>query len=515
MAKAGLPKLNLATKSISIKSSASSSLSGAQRCGISYGIMAQRSNTSIFSPKLAYSNSTSAMRHELNRKVVINNNMPPIKAQQDNGMSTMEKLMMFASMGSMATQLGKGIANTITELKGSKADTSNNNSNVDGKGSTGSLADLSKENTKVNGQINKFGQDYSKIAKENVDAINSGLDKFKSNKNTSKYLNSLDTNVLANQDLGLTDKSSLDEITTAGQTITKDIGEVQSFVQNVNTVLGEVATGLQSVNGQIAGLEGNTNRTPEENQKLTELKQEKKDLEDLQKELKNNVLREATSLEEKLQKESGNLTKLADEKKQVMDKMYAQAQADDKAIGENNKKMQALDTKIKAEKDDTKKQKLIAQYNKMAGLNKGLAESLKAAGEIKSAAGTPFSATNLAEAKVEPYPTDGTTAGSQNSRASAQILQHSAGNQNITSSNNSFMLANEASISSQLKNVGDSMVYPGTSYTITKESDNSYKISGLPKNRQNSHVTKTCNSVREAIDYINKPEYMRIFDFDY
>jgi len=439
MAKAGLPKLNLATKSISIKSSASSSLSGAQRCGISYGIMAQRSNTSIFSPKLAYSNSTSAMRHELNRKVVINNNMPPIKAQQDNGMSTMEKLMMFASMGSMATQLGKGIANTITELKGSKADTSNNNSNVDGKGSTGSLADLSKENTKVNGKINKFGQDYSKIAKENVDAINSGLGKFKSNENTSRYLNGLDTSVLANQDLGLSETSTLDDISTAAQTITKDIGDVQSFVQNVNTALGGVANGLQSVNGQIAGLEGNTNRTPEQESQLDKLKQEKKDLEELQKELKNNVLKEATSLEEKLQNESGNLTKLADEKKQVMDKMYAQAQADDKAIGENNKKMEALDTKIKAEKDDTKKQKLIAQYNKMAGLNKGLADSLKAAGEIKSAAGTKFNATNSDGAKVEPYPTDGTSGGAVNDVASSQILNRSFSSNNFEVSKNNNM----------------------------------------------------------------------------
>lgn len=442
MAKAGLPKLNLATKSISIKSSASSSLSGAQRCGISYGIMAQRSNTSIFSPKLAYSNSTSAMRHELNRKVVINNNMPPIKAQQDNGMSTMEKLMMFASMGSMATQLGKGIADTITELKGSKADTSNNNSNVEGKGDTGTLNDLSKENTKIGKEVADFNAGYKTLADGNITKLNDIAHKAEYKNSENEFINSnskklFNTEALKTQDLGVSADTSIPDLKTAAGTIDKDIQEVEEYLTNLPTIAnieaenGTLTKGIAELQTQISQL--NPNDQNYANQKA-DLEAQKQKLEKQQKELekfKSDVIKAnslANKILEDIQAQKAEFSKLIQKKEENADKMFKQAQADDKAIGENNKKMEALDTKIKAEKDDTKKQKLIAQYNKLATLNKTLNDSLTtamSAGDILSSAGAKFKKT--AEAMVNPYPTDGITGGAVNDVASRQIQKHSFG----------------------------------------------------------------------------------------
>lgn len=438
MAKAGLPKLNLATKSISIKSSASSSLSGAQRCGISYGIMAQRSNTSIFSPKLAYSNSTSAMRHELNRKVVINNNMPPIKAQQDNGMSTMEKLMMFASMGSMATQLGKGIANTITELKGSKADTSNNNSNVEGKGSTGSLADLSKENTKIGKEVADFSTGYKTLADGNITKLNDIADKAEYKNSENEFINSnskklFNTEALKTQDLGVSADTSIPDLKTAAGTIDKDIQEVEGYLTNLPTVANIEAENVSLTRG-IASLKTElaTTAKDSENYKIieTKIKALEKQQEELEK-FKSDVIKAnsyANEILKDIKAQKAEFSDLIQKKEENADKMFKQAQADDKAIGENNTKMQALDTKIKAEKDDTKKQKLIAQYNKLATLNKTLNDSLTtamSAGDILSSAGAKFKKT--AEAMVNPYPTDGITGGAVNDVASRQIQKHSFG----------------------------------------------------------------------------------------
>lgn len=403
MAKAGLAKLNMNLAANSMKNTASATLSNTQRSvGVSYGIKAQRSNQSIFNVKLANSNNIQETRHDLLRQTKIYNNIPMPKTDEPK-MSFMDKLMMYSMIASTAAEFGRGIYDTVKDIKGSD----NDKPVADKKGDSGSLKNLTKENNKVNSDISKFGNSYKELSKDDVNDINSSLGKFKSNENTQKYLSGLNTESLNNTDLKLSENSSLVDISNAGECITNDISEVQSFINSVNTVLQQLPTDIGSLEGQIKSLEAKKDKTLAEEEQLNNLKKQKKDLEGLQKELKNVVLDRANSLEKELKGESDKLNNLAETKKQVMDKMYKQAQADEKNITANNKKMNELTKKIDKEKDDSKKQKLIAEYNKLAGLNKTIANTINAAGTIKSSADVEFKLS--VNPMVEQYSTNNST----------------------------------------------------------------------------------------------------------
>ena len=440
MAKAGLPKLNLATKSISIKSSASSSLSGAQRCGISYGIMAQRSNTSIFSPKLAYSNSTSAMRHELNRKVVINNNMPPIKAQQDNGMSTMEKLMMFASMGSMATQLGKGIANTITELKGSDNNKSTTTTSNDGSGglvntNTGkSIKELQQSEKTINNKVKNVSTQYNNIGKtlksSGVTEAKTNLQAVLSDTELSSLFNGLDLSKLDVTELNLTEDSSLKDIDAA----LKEGGPIDTDIKNIGETITKIDSSLTSVNEKLGDLKEKPypiNATPaqkaeidSENAKIRvqiqKLQQAKRALE---------ALKPAASLVSgQLGQQQTNLTQIRAEKAANMDAIYDKVKAHDEQIKNNNEKLKEKKLQIKDldPKKTREKEKLIKEYNTLVQSNKDCVTEMNLAcdthGTVENSSGTPYNPTYLDIAIVQDYSDNE----SINAQGSQNIVQNGA-----------------------------------------------------------------------------------------
>ena len=87
-----------------------------------------------------------------------------------------------------------------------------------------------------------------------------------------------------------------------------------------------------------------------------------------------------------------------------MDKVYAQAQADDTKIGENNTEMTRLKGEIEKETDDKKKKKLIDKYNGLADANKALQTGLKGlpSGTVNSKNET-LTLNNMNGAMVEHY----------------------------------------------------------------------------------------------------------------
>lgn len=406
MAQAGLPKLNLATKSISIKSSASSSLSSAQRSGVSYGIRAQRSNTSIFSPKMAFSGSTSAMRRQLNSRIVINNNMPPVRAQQDNGTSTMEKLMMFAMMGNMVTQFGKGIADTIKDIKGSDDKKDVKTKKPVEPANTTHIPDNEGAGSIIEGGnfYNTFtsADSFTKLKNINTSEKATALQ--------SSYKNSLessinpikqdlaDENIKAGLDLaGVTiDLSQLDlsEITldvnnlstfdTALGKVDEDIAKINTFKGTISASIGTLTQKSSDIGLSIRGLEASKTaaqaaeargETPSPSSKELE-EQINKLTEDRQK--VDAALAELKSIQDK--DVPGMISTLTAKKTEINDIKKVQAEFNDKKYALAEK----LNNDIKQRKsqmDKAKKENDITKFNKLVATMKNLKAEVDAAGD--------------------------------------------------------------------------------------------------------------------------------------
>ena len=153
MAKAGLAKLNMNLAANSMKNTASATLSNTQRSvGVSYGIKAQRSNQSIFNVKLANSNNIQETRHDLLRQTKIYNNIPMPKTDEPK-MSFMDKLMMYSMIASTAAEFGRGIYDTVKDLKSTSSN--KHTESKDGKNDVTSGMQNAKDATTLNKEIEK------------------------------------------------------------------------------------------------------------------------------------------------------------------------------------------------------------------------------------------------------------------------------------------------------------------------------------------------------------------------
>ncbi len=413
MQKIGLAKLDIKTKSSgAMKSSAAANLSNAQRSsGISYGIKAQRSNQSIFNPKMYYSGSTSATRHALNAREIVNIYNGPVKKSNDNEMSAMEKIMMWSMVGASVAQAGVGIAAAIKDMKGNKATTP-----TDGKGSIvdnnigKSLQDLKSSSNKIGSDVNKFSADYKNISDSNISSISSKLNALESNEVTLQYTSKIDTNLLKSSDLGLNSDSSLDDIKNASDTIEKnDIANVDKFIETITNLSGEITTNIQSLEGQLLRAQQAESSGQPANPSSAEIQDQINALNKLKAELKGEITNQANKVKENMQTQQNTLKGLQEKKAKNMDETYKKAQEGDKQVEVNNKKMKELKSKIDKEKKSDKKQSLIAQYNAYAQSNRELKKAFEGLKDIKDSNGTSFTPTNVNNASVENYPQDTTT----------------------------------------------------------------------------------------------------------
>ena len=158
-----------------------------------------------------------------------------------------------------------------------------------------------------------------------------------------------------------------------------------------------MGSAISSIDEQLRALSEDTEHRAENATKISQLQSAKAKLETLRDtqlpELKTNL----TAQKDKL---SGIRTEKAD----AMDKVYAQAQADDTKIGENNTEMTRLKGEIEKETDDKKKKKLIDKYNGLADANKALQTGLKGlpSGTVNSKNET-LTLNNMNGAMVEHY----------------------------------------------------------------------------------------------------------------
>ena len=384
MVKAGLAKFNTTAKlsANSLKSTASTVLSNTQRSvGVSYGIKAQRSDSSIFNVKVHNSNSISALRHELNRKTIINNNIPT-PAPRDDGMSTMEKLMMWSMLGSTALEFGKGIVDTIKEMKGASntPKAAKTEDTVTAANIKKALTDLQAQAKGIGTRVAEFGTSYSQISnQETIDGLNGKIEQYKNDPDTQKFLNNIDINKLKLSDLNLSNESSLEDIKSAGEKIDTDTKNVNEVSSNLTQTLGAIDTEIAKLDPEQDG------------EKIKKLQQFKVAL--------NDILTKANEVKGKLPNEKTNLEKLQKEKAENMDAIYDEVKKGDEQVAKNNKAMEQLEAKIKKEKDPAKKQKLIEAYNKYAAENEALSGSLKNYGNVENSTGTKYALRN--EAKTE------------------------------------------------------------------------------------------------------------------
>ena len=214
MAKAGLAKLNMNLAANSMKKAAASTLSNTQRSvGVSYGIKSIRSDQSIFNVKSHYSNSTSALRHELNRQVIVNNNIPA-RAPRDDGMSTMEKLMMYSMLGSAGVSFAKGIIDTVKDLKSTSSN--KHTESKDGKNDVTSGMQNAKDATTLNNEIEKAKTKLNTTSTE-ISSKEAKLNELKGNTAELKTNSEKATKDLENHKNAIRDKES--EINQQKQTV--------------------------------------------------------------------------------------------------------------------------------------------------------------------------------------------------------------------------------------------------------------------------------------------------------
>ena len=406
MVRAGLTKLNIQAKTAtnSLKSMTASNLQNTQRAaGASYGILAQRSNMSIFNNKAYNSGSLSALRHQLNSRTIINNNYPSVKKHSD-GMDTMGKIMMWASLGAMATQMGVGIAGAIKDMKGS-----------DGAGSTSkdstSLSDLNKQSDKIGKDVASFNESYKNIANGSIEKIQKSSSQFINSENSfiNDNISKLnDTTNLKTNDLNLSTDSTLKNLQDASSKIGNDLADVDAYIKNLptadmfNAANVSLDLDINRLDLEIANRKNNNLDTSDLEQKKQELEKQKEELKNFQTAV-NNAKTEAGTIRENINKQKNELADLITQKVSNMNQIYEQAEKDNKAIADNNKKMESLAKKIGKEKNQNKKDSLIKEYNAYADGNIALANAITTAGgsNIQNASGTKIS--NLNQANTSHY----------------------------------------------------------------------------------------------------------------
>ena len=153
---------------------------------------------------------------------------------------------------------------------------------------------------------------------------------------------------------------------------------------------------------EIANRKNNNLDTSDLEQKKQELEKQKEELKNFQTAV-NNAKTEAGTIRENINKQKNELADLITQKVSNMNQIYEQAEKDNKAIADNNKKMESLAKKIGKEKNQNKKDSLIKEYNAYADGNIALANAITTAGgsNIQNASGTKIS--NLNQANTSHY----------------------------------------------------------------------------------------------------------------
>lgn len=575
MAKAGLPHLNLATKSISIKSSASSSLSGAQRSGVSFGIRAQRSNTSIFNTKIAYSEETSALRHRLNSKTVINNNMPVHAQKQDSGMSTMDKLMMISMMGTMATKFGTTIADAIKEIKGSKTDktdktdkpsntpntpdspsvdSSTTPTTLNGKlKASKSFKDVSNLENEMNAKLDGFGAGY----KEALDGVKNEINTTLNDANIQKALQEAGANIDINSlptgaDINITKDSDTAAFEKAEKSIDADIDKVSNFeskqlepaVNKLSKKSGELKGSIDALEIQIGQIENLPQNSPERQklqglrEKKAQLEEQKKNIDEAKSKLEQEIPGKLKQLTSDLKAKKKELDDLKDTKEDIADKKFNLVKENDEQITKNKKAMDKLAGEIDklkqatGDKYDAKEiNKKIKEYNDYVVSTSNLVSSLEGApAEVKNAKGKSHRIANSSVDSKYTTMVDYVDA-NINDRGSASAAKNGVyyrtpnatnplGNDGLGGSGSmksSVPKAEDyvkmATVNGLESQIGQKGMAMYNGYTISKLG-NEYVVTGFTANRSNPNGTQTFQTVGEAVKYIDTPEYMRNFQLN-
>lgn len=397
VARPGVQKLNI-PKLQSPKASIAANLGSASRStGVSYGIFAQRTLTGSgihLNNRMFNGASISATRHALNdnRMALFNNIGMPHHCNHNQGNTTMNKFMAGMMAMNMLAQMGAQTAAIIKEAKAEKPDKPDKKDGLgDGPAKTTQpklLNDLNKLVTEANTKVSDFNAGYANTkglsqAQQSITDVKALLSQV--------GINNVNISEISLSELNLTTASSLADIDAAIETIqNKDIA-------SIDTLSGNLGSAISSIDEQLRTLSADTEHRAENATKISQLQSAKAKLETLRDtqlpELKTNL----TAQKEKL---SGIRT----EKAEAMDKVYAQAQADDTKIGENNTEMTRLKGEIEKETDDKKKKKLIDKYNGLADANKGLQTGLKGlpSGTVNSKNET-LTLNNINGAMVEHY----------------------------------------------------------------------------------------------------------------
>ena len=390
----GMPKLNM-PKAASPKAAIAANLGSASRStGVSYGIFAQRTLTGSgihLNNRIFNGASISATRHALNdnRMALFNNVGMPHHCNHNQGNTTMNKFMAGMMAMNMMAQLSAQTMKTINEAKAAKADKADGSGNSPAKSTQPkTLNDLNKLVTAANTKVGDFNADYAQTkglsqAQQSITDVKALL--------SQAGINNVQLSDIQLSELNLTTASSLADIDAAIETIQN------TDIASIDTLSGNLGSAISSIDEQLRTLSADTEHRAENATKISQLQSAKAKLETLRDtqlpELKTNL----TAQKEKL---SGIRT----EKAEAMDKVYAQAQADDAKIGENNTEMTRLKQEIAAETDDKKKKKLIDKYNGLADANKALQTGLKGLpSSTVNSKNEPLTLNNMNGAMVEHY----------------------------------------------------------------------------------------------------------------
>jgi DNA repair exonuclease SbcCD ATPase subunit len=360
----GLTKLNI--KTTSAKSKVAANLGMTTRSSSSYGIFAQRTVTGSgihFNNKLYNSPSIS------NARYLLNANRSPFltnvghKCNHSNSSdNTMNKFMMATMAAGIVAELTKEASDTIKSIKTEKSENKNVASNLTENNVSSSLKDLTKQVDTANKKVDTFNSNYSKTsglreAQKTITDVKSKL--------TQAGVNNVNLTDLNLTDLNLTSTSSLSDIEGA-------INKIQNTdIASIDTYLGNLGTAIGAIDAQLTSLNNDKTNVAQNTDKIGTLQAAKEKLETLRD-------KQLPTLKTNLTKQKTELEGIKKAKAEAMDKVYTQAQTDDKQIGENNEKIDKLKMEIAKETDDKKKKKLIKQYNGLADSNKKLQTELQA-----------------------------------------------------------------------------------------------------------------------------------------
>lgn len=446
--------------------------------GKHYGISAQRTNRSIFNARYM---ATTAYVHDVydGRGINAGRNRAE-KSKQTNPYEELMKYQMMTQMMQMGNQLATGIGDIVGAIKGNKSE----GAGGAGEAEKSSLSELRTKSIETDGKLIKFGSDYQKSVSS---CIKEKLTTEKDDPDLQQFLEGIDFSNIEPSELTITDKSTLSDLDKAGDMISNDLNKISSFETALTTASGNIQK-------EINRLQSEDSKNGTDNSakisKLIALKTK----------LDGTVKTEVDKMKSEITNQKTTLTNLISEKKSNMDKIYSQAQKDDKQIGDNNKKMEKLAEKIKNEKKDDKKQQLIKEYNNLANANATLVSGLNAFKDnnkfdIQNSSGTTFTPTNVNNAKTQAWSDNEQqkTAQTVNITTTAPATNNTAQPSSVTPTTTSHSNSNDEVVTAKNENDIDDMK-PGQKIeirglTYVKQDNGAFDLVGADGKPRNMPLT--------------------------